>query len=218
LNKIRRVNAKTPDGVLVQETVRLLRQGGMVVLPTRHLYGLGVNALSPAAVARVFATKRRPPNRPILILLASREAVGHYAMGLDARATALMEAFWPGRLTIIVKAHPLLPAALTSGTGRIGIRVPEHPVARAIVTALNGPLTATSANRSGQPGCHRIEDLDPAVAAAADIVLDAGPLLPGVGSTVVDLRPDGVVLIREGAISRAALGRVLSDSPLGPPP
>lgn len=198
--------------------MRLLRQGGMVVLPTRHLYGLGADALSPAAVARVFATKRRPPDRPILILLASREAVARYATGLDARATALMEAFWPGRLTIIVKAKSLLPGALTGGTGRIGIRVPEHPVARAVVTALNGPLTATSANRSGKPGCRRITDLDPAVAAAVDIVLDAGPLLPGVGSTVVDVRPDGVVLIREGAISRAALGRALGDPPLGPPP
>ena len=90
-----------------------------------------------------------------------------------------MDAFWPGKVTVVLEARSILPMVLTGGSGRIGIRVPGHPVCREIVRALSGPLTATSANLSGQPGCRRIEDLPPDIIAAADFVLDAGPLQAG---------------------------------------
>jgi L-threonylcarbamoyladenylate synthase len=190
----------------------------MVVVPTRHLYGLGVDALNPQAVAQVFAAKQRPLDHPLLILVASQEEVWHFARGIDDRALALMDAFWPGKLTVVLEARSSLPSALTGGSGRIGIRVPEHLVCQEILRALSGPLTATSANLSGQPGCHRIEDLHPDIMAAADLILDAGHLKPGVGSTVVDIRPSAVEVLREGAVAAAAIHDALDRSGLDPHP
>ena len=186
---------------MIRRAVDILREGGLVVVPTRHLYGLGVDALNPQAVARVFAAKQRPLHQPLLLLVASQGDVWNYARGIDDRATALMDAFWPGKLTIVLEARSILPMGLTGGTGRIGIRLAGHPVCRRIVQDLPGPLTATSANLSGQPGCHRIEDLHPDIAAAADFILDAGPLQPGIGSTVVDIQPTMVNILREGAVA-----------------
>ena len=182
----------------------------MVVLPTRHLYGLGVDALNPRAVERVFTTKQRPRHQPLLILVTSPEEVESYAQGIDARARALMHVFWPGKLTIVLPAGPVLPEALTGGTGRIGIRLVAHPVSRHLVRALGRPITATSANLSGHPGCRRVEDLQPAMQAAADLVLDAGPLLPGIGSTVVDVQHDVVRILREGAVKVDAIRTVVN--------
>ena len=190
----------------------------MVVLPTRHLYGLGVDALNPAAVKRVFAAKRRPLSRPLLILLRSRGVLPRFALNIDARAEALMDAFWPGKLTIVLDAQSALPAIVTGGSGRIGIRVPAHPVCQALLLELDGPITATSANLTGQPGSRRIEELPPEVAAAADLVLDAGPLLPGIGSTVVEIQSEGVAVLREGAVSLDALRCVLGGAVVVSPP
>ena len=190
-----------PDPVLIHQAVHRLDQGGLVVIPTRHLYGLGVDALNARAVERVYATKRRPMNRPLLILVTSPDEVGIYAKDIDAQAAALMHAFWPGKLTIILQAQSVLPEVLTGGTGRVGIRLVEHPVTRCLVRSLGRPITATSANLSGQPGCRRTEDLQPAILAASDLVLDAGPLEPGLGSTVVDVQPNIVQVLREGSLS-----------------
>lgn len=216
MSKIATIDPAAPDPAVIYQAVDILQKGGLVVIPTRHLYGLGVDALNPQAVARVFAAKRRPLHQPLLILVASQGDVGNYARGIDGRATALMNTFWPGKVTIVLEARSILPMVLTGGTGRIGIRVPGHPVCQDIVRALSGPLTATSANRSGQPGCHRIEDLHRDIAAAADFVLDAGPLQPGMGSTVVDIRPSTVHILREGAVAASDILNALSDRGVAP--
>lgn len=205
------IDPAAPDHAIIHRAEGLLQQGGLVVFPTRHLYGLGVDALNPAAVERVFAVKRRSPRQPILILVASRDAVHRYVRNIPGPAAALMEAFWPGKLTIILEAAAMVPQVLTGGTGRIGIRVPGHPVCQAMLRALGRPITATSANLSGRSGCRRIEALHPAVAAAADLILDAGPLTPGIGSTVVDVLPSGVEVLREGAVAVTALQAVAGD-------
>jgi L-threonylcarbamoyladenylate synthase len=217
LSKTAVVDPRAPDPVVIGQAVSVLRRGGMVVLPTRHLYGLGVDALNPRAIARVFAVKQRPRNRPLLILVASPDDVGTYARNIDERAKALMAAFWPGRLTIVLEARPLLPTSLTGGSGRIGIRVPDHPVCCGLVRLLGRPITATSANISDQPGCHRIDDLPPDIASAAELVLDAGALEAGLGSTVVDVRPDEVRILREGTVTAADLKKTVRFSVTGPP-
>lgn len=216
--KTRSIDPQAPDPALIREAVGLLQRGGLLVLPTRHLYGLAVDALNPQAVARVFAAKQRSRRQPLLILVGSRTALSRYAVGLDSRAEALMDAFWPGKLTIVLQAASTIPPILTGGGGRIGIRVPEHPVCRAVLDALGGPITATSANRSGRPGVHRVDDLDPAIKVNVDLILDAGVLLPGLGSTVVDLGEEGVTILREGAVRRDAICAVLECRVLGPPP
>lgn len=216
MSKIATIDPVAPDSDLIHHAVGILRQGGMVVVPTRHLYGLGVDALNPQAVAQVFAAKQRPLHQPLLIMVASQADVGNYACDLDDRTMALMDTFWPGKVTIVLKARPILPTALTGGSERIGIRVPGHPVCQEIVRALAGPLTATSANLSGQPGCRRIQDLHPDIIAAVDFVLDAGPLKPGIGSTVVDIRASDVQVLREGAVAAVAIRNAVERLALPP--
>ena len=205
LSNIVDIDAVEPDPVIIRQARRILQEGGLVVIPTRHLYGLAVDALNAGAIRRVFEVKQRPPDRPLLILIPSRNAVETYARDIDDRAELLMQGFWPGKLTIILKAGPLLPPVLTGSTGRVGIRRPENAVCREIVASLGRPITATSANLSGQPGCHRVEDLPPTILSAADLVLNAGALNPGIGSTVVDIRPTEVQVLREGAVSLQAI-------------
>jgi L-threonylcarbamoyladenylate synthase len=212
LSKIAPIDPAAPDPAVIDQAVQMLQQGGMVVVPTRHLYGLAVDILNPLAIERVFAAKQRPLDQPLLILVAVRDDIRKYARVVDKRGIALMDAFWPGKLTVVLAARSILPPLLTGGTGRVGIRLTGHPVCRALVGALTRPLTATSANLSGQPGCHCIQDLDPSVVAAADLILDAGPLKPGMGSTVVDIQPAAVYVLREGAIAVAEIREALESS------
>ena len=113
-----------------------------------------------------------------------------------------MKRFWPGRVTLVFEASGKVPDYLMAGTGKIGIRLAGHPAAAALVAAVQGPVTGTSANLSGQPGCHRIEDLPPAVVEQLDLILDAGPLQGGHGSTVVDVSGNTPTVLREGAVSK----------------
>ncbi|MCK7504913.1 MAG: Sua5/YciO/YrdC/YwlC family protein [Desulfobacterales bacterium] len=114
-----------------------------------------------------------------------------------------MQRFWPGRLTLVLDARPGLPARLTAGTGKIGIRLAAHPVARALAEAVAQPITGTSANLSGGSGCRQIAELDPRIARQVDLILDGGALKGGVGSTVVDVTGETPVVIREGEVSKA---------------
>ncbi len=194
---------------MIAESARVIRNGGVVVFPTRHLYGLAADPFNPQAVQRVFDIKRRPPEKPLLLLISQREDMWMLAVEISPAAVCLMDAFWPGKITIVLPAGPLIDEILTGGTGKIGIRVPAHPVAAALVKAVGSPITGTSANISGTPGCSAVSDLDPRVAGDADLILDAGPLKPGTGSTVVDAHPEGVALLREGAVSCTAIKSVL---------
>ncbi len=120
-----------------------------------------------------------------------------------------MDAFWPGRVTLVFEARHSLPAQLTAQTGKIGVRLTGHPVAAAIVRQVKGPVTGTSANISGQPGCYRAQDLAPVIARQLDLILDAGTLSGGIGSTVVDVTVTPPRIIREGAVTtREVLNRV----------
>lgn len=200
-----------PDPLVIRAAADIVRRGGVVVFPTRCLYGLAADALNPAAVERVFALKRRPAVKPILVLVADPCGVRSLVEQVTPPAERLMQHFWPGLVTVIFTARKKLPANLTAGTGKIGIRVPSHPVAAALVKAAGGPLTGTSANISGQAGCHRVADLDPQLAAAADAVLDAGPLAGGTGSTVVDATAEKVRVLRQGSVSARAVLALLAN-------
>ncbi len=179
-----------------------MRGGRVVCFPTRCLYGLAADAFQPAAVERVFAIKERPAGQPLLVLISRIEQMAALAAAVPPAARLLMERIWPGRLTLVLPALPSLPAELTAGTGTIGIRLASHPVARALVEALERPITGTSANLSGKAGCRDIAALDPRIAARVDLILDAGPLKGGVGSTVVDVTGDLPKVLREGEVPK----------------
>jgi L-threonylcarbamoyladenylate synthase len=207
-NRICAIDAKDPDRAVILEAADIVRKGGVIVFPTRNLYGLGADAFNPDAVARLFRIKRRPPEKPVSILVASRMEVERLAADIPTAALKLMDRFWPGRLTIVLAARPDLPPGLTAGTGKIGIRVPEHPAAVALLAALGRALTGTSANLSGMPGVHRIPDLPESFIKDVDRILDAGELKTGIGSTVVDVTTYPPVVLREGEVGRQELAEI----------
>ncbi len=211
--KTRPIDPEDPKPETIAETAAVLAAGGVVVFPTRFLYGLGVDAFNEGAVQRLFEIKARPARKPLLILIEEPRRLKALVQEIPAGARILMERFWPGQLTLVFWAKEALPDMLTAKTGKIGIRLAGNRVAAALVKTLGRPITGTSANLSGRPGVFRIADLDPALKRRVDRVLDAGPLKGGAGSTVVDVTCDPPKILREGAISNHALFETLGQVP-----
>ena len=199
------IDPRLPDPGIIRRAANVLEEGGIVVFPTTGLYGLAADALNPHAVAGVFDLKQRPAHNPLLVLIKDRFALSQVVSHIPEIANLLMDRFWPGHLTLVMNARRELPPALTGGTGKIGVRVSAHPVASALVQAFHRPITGTSANISGQPGCSDIASLAPDIRRKADLILDAGTLKGGKGSTVVDVTRHPVQVIREGHIGIEAL-------------
>ena len=200
-----KISALDPDPRVIEGAVKVLKDGGLLAFPTSGLYGLGADALNPEAVEKIFRIKLRDSNKPILVLVKDETELDNIAAKVPASAKKMMAAFWPGALTVILEARPELPQALTAGTGKIGVRVPKHPVAVALVNSLDRPMTGTSANISGQGGCSKVADLDPGLVQDLDLVLNAGVLKGGAGSTVVDAVSSPPTVLREGAVSKEQL-------------
>lgn len=208
-SKIVSVDPVHPQMDRIRRASQIIQSGGVVVFPTQRLYGLAVDAADSRAVERVFELKQRPGDNPLLVIINHRRDLTRLVKEINQAAGILMDEFWPGDLTLIFRARAVLSRVLTADTGKIGIRLPRHPVARALVQACGIPVTGTSANLSGGPGCSEPENLDSALLAGADLVLDAGPLSGGIGSTVVDTTQDPVRIIREGAVPASEIMKAL---------
>jgi L-threonylcarbamoyladenylate synthase len=190
--------------------IESLRAGGMVIYPTDTLYGLGVDPSSQKAIGRLLSVKGREGRKPIPLLLDEPGRTFSLTRYVPGGATRLMDRFWPGALTIVLPAAPGLPEAVTGGTGNVGLRVPDHPVARTLAKAAGGAITGTSANRSGNPGLWRTaEEIVNEFTGEVDWILWDGPspasggegiLPPPHGSTVVLVEENDVLLLREGVI------------------
>jgi L-threonylcarbamoyladenylate synthase len=198
---IRKINPTTPEPEIIREAATIIKQGGVIAFPTRCLYGLGADAFNPEAVKRLIKIKQRPDDKPILVLIDSRNRLGSLVTNIPPAAEAIMEAFWPGRVTLVFEARDALPDTLTAQVGKIGVRLPGHPAACALVKHVRGPVTGTSANLSGRAGCRRAQDLDLQLAGQLDLILDAGTLRGGTGSTVVDVTVDPPRVLREGQVA-----------------
>lgn len=205
-----RVDSARPARDPILQSARAILAGELVVFPTRCLYGLAADAFNAEAVQKVFRAKGRSPENPVLILIRDVDDLKGLVTDVPVTAVKLMAKIWPGGLTLVFQAAAAVPAALTAGTGKIGIRLPVHPVARALVDAVGRPITGTSANVSGQPGCARIEFLAEEIAASAGVIIDAGLLAGGTGSTVVDVTRKAPVILRRGAVPAAVIRAVLA--------
>ena len=191
-----------PEPDLIRQGADILRKGGVVVLPTSGLYGLGADAFNPEAIQRVFDIKRRPEHNPILVLLPDIHDLDRLVRVVPHQAEPLIKRLWPGGITFIFEAADRVPEVLTAGTGKIGVRLPVHPVAKALAGQFGSAVTATRANLSGQQSVASIDQLDAAVENAVDLTIDAGTLAGGPGSTIVDATCWPLRILREGAVSR----------------
>lgn len=203
--RVLRVVPGRPDPQAISSAAAILRAGGLIGFPTETFYGLGADALNSMAISRVFQAKGRAVTDPIALVIGDPHDLAGLVERVSPGAKRLIACYWPGPLTLVFTASNRIPSALTAGTGTIGIRVSSHPVARALLARFGGPVTATSANRSGasSPGDAGavIRTLGPAL----DLVLDAGPSPGGLHSTVVDVTGASPRLIRVGAIPFSVL-------------
>ena len=192
----------------VRRAAEILRAGGLVAFPTETVYGLGADASSEKAVARLYAVKGRPADHPVIVHFASPEQAFQWGTA-NEQARALAKAFWPGPLTLILKASDKAKPFVTGGQPSVGVRVPSHPIARQLLKAFGGGIAAPSANRFGRvsptTAAHVREDLGEDV----DLVLDGGPTEVGIESTIVDVSGDSAVLLRPGRISKAEIEKIL---------
>ncbi|HLW04336.1 MAG TPA: L-threonylcarbamoyladenylate synthase [Azoarcus sp.] len=190
-----------------------LRAGRLVGMPTETVYGLAADALNPDAVRGIFSAKGRPADHPLIVHLPSAEHLPQWAASIPREAIALARAFWPGPLTLILKRDPAVPEELTGGQDTVGLRVPDHPVALALLRAFDSGLAAPSANRFGRisptAAQHVVEELGEQVS----MVLDGGDCSVGIESTILDLSRDAPVLLRPGAISADAIAAVIGRHP-----
>lgn len=195
----------------IARAVEALRAGGLVILPTETVYGLAADAADPLAVARVYAAKSRPSFNPLIAHVADVEAARRIAV-LDERAEQLAAAFWPGPLTIVapVRNTAAVCDLARAGLDTVAVRVPGHPLSRALLTAFGGPVVAPSANRSGRPSPTTLADAVEETGPAATQALDGGPCAVGLESTVVALLPDAPArLLRPGSVTRAQIEAVI---------
>ena len=191
----------------IQQAARILREGGTVAFPTETVYGLGANALDPAAVAKIFSAKGRPSWDPLIVHVSDREMLDRVAV-ITPRAGKLMQTFWPGPLTLLLERTKAVPDAVTAGRPLVGVRMPSHPVALALISAAGVPIAAPSANRFGRTSPttadHVFEDLEGRI----DAILDGGPTAVGVESTVLDPNQQPMLIYRPGAITPEMLEEV----------
>lgn len=203
--------AKMPGKLQLARVARALRAGKLVAFPTETVYGLGANGLDPQAVARIFEVKRRPRTSPLILhvpdIAAARELVTEW----PEAAQRLAEAFWPGPLTLVLPRRDVVPDIVTGGGTHVGVRMPNHPVALALLSAAGVPVAAPSANRFTQISPTTAQHVRTGLGSDVDVILDGGPCHVGIESSVLALYPDGPVLLRPGGISREAIEAVIGQ-------
>jgi L-threonylcarbamoyladenylate synthase len=189
----------------IRQAAEILRAGGLVAFPTETVYGLGADASSPQAVARLYAVKGRPAEHPVIVHFASAEAAFGWASDVPADAARLAQRFWPGPLTLILKRSALAADAITGGQPAVGLRVPSHPVALALLKEFGKGVAAPSANRFGCVSPTTAAHVRADLGGDVDLVLEGGASEVGIESTIVDLSGSRAVLLRPGAISKVQL-------------
>ena len=204
------VDPRAPQADVIRQAVEALRRGGLVAFPTDTLYALGADALAAQAVERVITVKGRARGKPLSVLVPSVEALASLDVSLAAGVPDALRAFWPGPLTVVVKASGKFPAVLTAATGTVGLRIPAGPVAQAILAGFGGPVIGTSANKAGGPDPGDAKTVQRAIGGQIDLLLDGGRVALGVPSTVLDCTSEPARILREGAIPRAKLAAAIA--------
>jgi L-threonylcarbamoyladenylate synthase len=198
------------------DALAALQRGDVIVFPTETLYGLGADALNFSAVEQVFQLKGRAPDNPLPVLVADRAMLNYLVGEVTPLAEQLVAHFWPGPLTLVLPARDGIPRPLVNRQGGIGVRLSSQPIATELARLLGHPLTATSANPSGQPGAHTVREAKNYFSAKIAIYVDGGALTSPTGSTVAAVEKDRLRIIRAGEISRKALEVVVGKGVIEP--
>ncbi|MGK5543726.1 L-threonylcarbamoyladenylate synthase [Streptomyces sp. URMC 127] len=194
---------------VIEKAAEVLRAGGLVALPTETVYGLGANAEDPAAVARIFQVKGRPPTHPLIVHIGGADQLDDWVEEVPATARLLAGHFWPGPLTLVLRRGRRVPLEATGGLETVAVRVPDHPAALALLAAFGGGITAPSANRFGSVSPTTAEHVRAELGDTVDFVLDGGPCGVGVESTIVDVTGDAPGILRPGGVTREEIEAVL---------
>ena len=193
----------------ISAAAKILREGGLVGIPTETVYGLGANGLDEAAVRRIFEVKGRPQDNPLILHVTGAQWLPRYCADIPPVAYTLARKFWPGPLTMILKRQPTVPNETTAGLDTVGIRCPNHPVTLAIIREAGMAIAAPSANTSGRPSCTTAQDVLEDVGSRVDMIVDGGPCTVGVESTVLDLTRDPPRLLRPGGLPVEDIERLI---------
>lgn len=213
---ILRVNPEEPEIDKIRVAADAIRRGGLVAFPTETVYGLGADALNQKAVAQIYTAKKRPLDNPIIVHVASREEVCKLSESIPERANRLIDNFWPGPLTLVLKASKTVPKATTGGLDTVAMRMPSHTVALALIRESKVPIAAPSANLSGRPSPTTAEHVRQDLGGRIDVILDAGSTMVGIESTVLDLTVDPPQVLRPGGVPYEELGKILGRVELHP--
>jgi L-threonylcarbamoyladenylate synthase len=199
------------DPALVKHLASCLESGGLVAFPTDTVYGLGANAELPSAIEALYEAKGRPSVKPLPVLIASVRALRRTVREVPLAAEELADRYWPGPLTMVLPRGPRILDVVAAGLPSVGVRVPDHPIARAILAACPFPVAVTSANLSGQAEAVTAEQVFDQLAGRIDLLLDGGPCPGGRPSTVIDLTTDPPVILREGPIASDELLAIVAE-------
>lgn len=195
------IDSKNFDAKALKPAAQTLKRGGVIAYPTETVYGLGANIFHQKAVQKIYLVKRRDPHKPISVMIASLEDVDEFCTDIHDYARGLMQKYWPGPLTLILKASENLPRYVTSADRKIGLRFPDHPITKALMVHHCQPITSTSANLTGGIPPVNAQELNINIADKIDLIVDAGPCSVQIPSTVLDCSGDKPKLIREGSIT-----------------
>jgi L-threonylcarbamoyladenylate synthase len=209
----------TASSAAIQQAALILESGGLVAFPTETVYGLGADAENPQAVAAIYAAKGRPSSHPLIVHLAPEADIGYWAAAIPQEARKLIDAFWPGPLTLILKRAEHIPSAVSGGQDSIGLRCPSHPVAQALLRAFKGGkggIAAPSANKFGHVSPTTAQHVRDEFGTEITCVLDGGQSEVGIESTIIDLSRDRVALLRPGQIGADQIAEVLGVWPHAP--
>ena len=208
-----KINSASPEQALVTYVAEQIKSGKVLGMPTDTFYGLAADPFNLRAVDRVYEIKSRSRHKPLSLLIESIDQAEELARPLPSQFYRLARKFWPGPLTIIVRAAPRLPLKVTANTGNVALRVPAAPIPLAVVKVAGVPLTATSANVSGESECTTAEGVKDQLGTLISLIVDGGPSPRSVASTIVDLTDDAGYwrILREGAIPRAEIAEVLES-------
>jgi L-threonylcarbamoyladenylate synthase len=203
------VDPAAPDATIIAQAAALLQAGQLVAFPTETVYGLGADALNQTALAEIYAAKGRPSDNPLILHLADRAQLSSVAVDVPPIADILIQTFWPGPLTLVLPKHPTVPERATGGLATVAVRMPAHPVALALIAAVGGPLAAPSANRSGRPSPTTAEHVLGDLGGSIAMIIDGGPTVIGVESTVLDVTCTPPILLRPGGLPRESIEAVI---------